>query len=72
MNKNFKFHRLAVGGPFNGQLMHCSGDLIEYPNNVTYRAVPIRLGEDYGTVYVFRELTNERALEMLQEMYLAI
>ena len=66
------FHKLAIGGPFNGQLMHWSGDIIEYPDNVQYKAVPIRVGEDYGTIYVFHELTNKEALTMLQEEYLAI
>ena len=72
MNNNSKFHKLAIGGPFNGQHMHWVGDLVEYPDNVVYRAVPIRLGENYGIVYISQELTNEKALEMLQEMYLAI
>ena len=70
MNK--PFHKLAIGGPYNGQFVHWTGDLVEYPDGVNYRAVPIRVGEDYGTIYVLDTLTDKQALDLLMTEYLGI
>jgi hypothetical protein len=70
---NNTFDKIAIGGPFNGNhVPHWQGDLVEYPDNILYRRLPVRLGEAYGIVYVINSLTDEEALAQLQELYLGI
>lgn len=69
MNPN-KLHKLAVGGPFNGERVHWTGNVVEYPGDVSYRLAYLRIDDAVVSIYIFGKLTNEEAIKLLQDDYL--
>jgi hypothetical protein len=65
-------NKLAVGGPFNGQHVHWSGDIVEYPNDVTYRAARLKIDDEVIGIYIFASLSNSEALELIKSEYMGI
>lgn len=64
--------RLIIGGPFNGERRHWSGDIVTYPNDVEYRLKKIKLGDSSMEFYIYKDLTDEAALILLKDNYLGI
>lgn len=63
--------KLVIGGPYNGERIHWSGDLVEYPHCV-YRLKKIKLNNAVLEVYIDSSLSDDEALSYLKENYLGI
>ena len=66
-------NKLAIGGPMNGERMGFrKGVILEFPEGVIYNLKTLRLGEEEVQVYVYKGLSDEEALRLLQQGYLEI
>ena len=67
-----KLHKLAIGGPFNGdRVTHWQGDIVEHPRG-NYRKATLLLDGEGVIIYISEDLTNQQALELLTTEYLGV
>ena len=67
-----KLHKLAIGGPFNGDhVTHWQGDIVEHPQG-NYRKATLSLNGEGVVIYISEDLTNQQALELLTTEYLGV
>ena len=66
-----EINQLVLGGSQNGQFVPWKGDEVTYIDE-KYRAVKINLEDATAKIYVHESLSNQQALNMLQQEYLGI
>lgn len=64
--------RLVIGGPMNGERINWTTELTDGPENHHYRLVELKLDGAATVVYVFHKLSDEQALQLLQEDYFGV
>ena len=71
MNNPNQTH-LVIGGPLNGERVNWNTEISDGPEYHKYRLGSLTINDVSTSVYIFKTLTDEQALKMLQEDYLGI